>query len=140
MPLAKCVRCKTMFNKESSSVCPPCLPAETEDQDKVRALLEKQPDLSTEDAAEKAEVDIAVIIRMLKDGILADSAASGPAMCGQCGAPAISASKRLCQPCLDKLNSNVARAQASIKMDDRKPAEVGEYMNVRQAFTEKRRR
>lgn len=140
MPLAKCLRCQTMFNKESSPICGGCMPAELEDQDKVRALLESEPNLSTEEAAEKAEVDISVITRMLKDGILADVASSGPPTCGQCGAPAISASKRLCQPCLDKLNSNVARAQASIKFEEKKRVEVGEYMNARQAFADKRRR
>ncbi len=139
MPLAKCARCKTMFNKEDRPICAACEPLETADYEKVRAVLETHPDLNSEEAAEKAEVDIAVITRMLKDGMLTDSAATKAATCGQCGAPALSASKRLCQPCLDKMNAGMARAQASLKMEAPKRVEVGEYMNARAAFDSKRR-
>ena len=139
MPLAKCARCKNMFNKTDRPICADCDPLETSDYDKVRAILEAHPDLNAEEAAEKAEVDIAVITRMLKDGLLADNSTNKNPTCGQCGAPALSASKRLCQPCLDKMNAGVARAQASLKLEERKHVEVGEYMNARAAFDNKRR-
>ena len=53
------------------------------------------------------------------------------AVCGRCGAPAISLSKRLCESCLQKLNSEVAKAQASIKLGKKKKLQIGSGMYIR---------
>lgn len=140
MPLASCVRCKKIFNKLNSSVCPACQPDEEQDFQKVREALEKSPELSIDDAAEAAGVGVAVITRMLKEGVLENLAMSEAVTCGRCGAPAISASKRLCQNCLDRLNLDVAEAQQTLQTELRektKSASTG--MNVRRVLDEKRK-
>ncbi len=138
MPLAKCARCKKMFNKEDSPICRHCIPAEEADYDKVRAALEKEPRLNAEEVAAKAEVDVECVKRMLEAGVIEAVTGEG-VRCGMCGAPAISASKRLCQACLDKLNMDMAKAQSKIRLGMKKPPEIGGKADVHQAFDAKRR-
>lgn len=138
MPLAKCARCEKMFDKQASVVCPRCQSAEDADYDKIRRVLDDSPNMNAEQVAQTANVELSVVLRMLDEGFLAN-ATIGQIKCGRCGAPAISASKKLCQACLEKLNAQVATAQAKIKLPDKKPAEVNEYSNVRKLLQEKRR-
>ncbi len=140
MPLAKCVRCARMFNKIQTPVCPACEPDEEADNEKIREVVNRDPSLNAEAVAEAAQVDISVVRRMLNEGQLVTVLQASDITCGRCGAPAISASKRLCQACLEKLNLEVAQAQASIKLGVKKNVEVGEYdLNVRRSIEQKRR-
>ena len=139
MPLASCARCKKMFNKVKEPVCPSCQTDEDADFDKIRQVLEKNENLSVEQVAKEAEVDLEVVQRMVKEGLVAQVNLGESAICGKCGAPAISLSKKLCQACLDKLNAEVAKAQAQIKLGQKKATQIGEYGTARKAFEEKRK-
>ena len=139
MPLATCLRCNKMFNKVQSSVCLSCQPDEDADHERVREVLDEEMDLKPDELAEKAGVDIAVVRRMVQDGLVVQVSALEPPVCGKCGAPAISHSKKLCQGCLDKLNAEVSKAQANIKLSQRKPPQVGGFLNAREAFERKRK-
>jgi len=139
MPLATCPRCKKMFNKVKSSVCPKCQEAESADCDKIRSVLDARPNLNAEQVAAEADVDVHVITRMLDDGLISNVSLSEQVKCGRCGAPAISRSKKLCQACLEKLNAEVAQAQAQMKLSDRKKVQVGEFLHARKAFDQRRR-
>ncbi|MCF6286621.1 MAG: hypothetical protein L3K26_15715, partial [Candidatus Hydrogenedentes bacterium] len=78
--------------------------------------------------------------RMVDDGLVAQlSLGDASAACGQCGAPAISLSKKLCQACLDKLNAQVSKAQSQIKLSQKKATQIGEYGTARKAFEDKRK-
>ena len=143
MPLAKCPRCSRMFNKMHNLVCPGCQPAEDSDADAIRETLEEHPNLNAEQVAEVTGVDLNVVLRLIEQGGLAvaSSLEASSIKCGRCGAPAISASKKLCQGCLEKLNAEVAQAQRSVHLSERKQVEVGTYHeNVRQALDQKRRK
>lgn len=139
MPLTTCPRCKKIFDKMNASVCPKCQEAENEDYDRIRSVLDAKPNLNAEQVAAEAEVDIQVVTRMLDDGLIANISLSDEVKCGRCGAPAISRSKKLCQACLEKLNVEVARAQAGVKLSERKKVQVGEFLHARKAFDQKRR-
>ena len=136
MPLSSCVRCKKIFNKTDVPVCADCLPAEEADRKKVEEVVAGDGSLTVEQVSKMAEVDVAVVSRMMKEGAVA-AVTAGSVSCGRCGAPAISATKRLCQNCLDKLNAEVFQAQAEInssKTQNRRPGG-----NVRSEFDQKRR-
>lgn len=139
MPLSTCPRCKKMFNKaETAQVCNTCDALEQADYAKVREVLVKEPGLSMDDAAKKAEVTLAVVQRMLKEGAIAAAKPNESLLCGRCGQrPAISAAKKLCEPCLEKLNQEVAQATAEIKLADKRQAQVGEYLSARRYFDER---
>ncbi len=141
MPLSTCPRCKKMFNKTGDThVCATCNDAEQSDYSKVREALKSQPGLSMEAAAKTAEVPLAVVQRMLKEGSLTAANAIDKAMCGRCGQnPAISAAKKLCEACLEKLNMDVAQATAEIKLAEKKQAQVGEYLSAKRSFEERGR-
>lgn len=128
-----------MYNKVQSPVCSSCQSDEDADQVKVREVIDRSPNLNAEEVAEEAGVELSVVQRMLNDGVIVSTAMLANVPCGRCGAPAISASKKLCQACLEKLNIEVARAQADIKLGVKKRVEVGEYdMNVRKTLEQKR--
>lgn len=143
MPLTKCPRCDKLFNKEASPVCTACQESEDTDHDLIRDTLEENPDLNAEQVSELTGVGIDCVLRMIDEGkIVAASAGELEEIkCGRCGKPAISATKRLCQACLDKLNQEVAAAQKSIKLGDKKDVEVGGYsgMTVREDIQDKHR-
>ena len=137
MPLCKCPRCQQMFNKQKNAICTKCQPDEEEDFEKVREALDDQPNLTPEQVAEVTGVGVACILRLLDEGrIAAMPDGVNQIKCGRCGAPAISLSKRLCEGCLQKLNSEVARAQANIKLQKKKKVEVGTAMNIRKWIDE----
>ena len=139
MPLAACPRCKRIFEKTRTSVCPKCIDEENADFDKVRAVLDRNPNLNAEQVAVEADVTVPCVMRMLDEGLIANVGLTERIKCGRCGAPAISLSKKLCQACLDKLDAQVALAQSKIKLGDKKQIQVGEYMHARKMLDEKRR-
>lgn len=137
MALSTCPRCKKIFDKVRTSVCGKCQPDEDADFDKVRQLLERSPNLNAEQAAHEADVTVGCVMRMMDEGLISNTNLTEKVKCGRCGAPAISMSKKLCQACLEKLNSQVAQAQSKIKLSHKKDVQVGEYLHARKAFDEK---
>ncbi len=139
MPLATCPRCKKIFEKTRVLVCGKCQDDENADYDKIRSILERNPNLNAEQAAEEAEVPVQCVTRMMQEGLISNVVLSGSVKCGRCGAPAISLSKKLCQGCLEKLNAEVASAQSKIKLSQKKNVQVSEYLHARKAFEDKKR-
>ena len=132
MPLAKCPRCECMFNKTTGPVCHKCQIDEDADYETLRRALEQHPTLTAQQLGELTGIELACILRLLDEGRIASTPElAAKAVCGRCGAPAISLSKRLCEACLQKLNAEVARAQASIKLAKKKRVEIGTSMNLR---------
>ena len=58
--------------------------------------------------------------------------------CGRCGAPAISLSKKLCEGCLQELNSEIARSRSKIQLPGKKDVELGTAMSVRRWLDEQK--
>ena len=139
MPLSKCARCDKLFDKVSSPVCPVCQNDEDADIGLVRTTLEENPNMNAEQLAEVSGVELACVTRMMDMGQIAKVSLGEAVKCGRCGAPAISATKKLCQKCLEKLNQEVAAAQKGIKLDEKKEVQVGEFGTARQIFQDKRR-
>lgn len=127
MPLSACPRCEKVFNKGKgeSVVCPECLPSENEDYENVREYLQSNPTVSAESLAEEVGIELTCILRFLEDGRIETTAANKSVMCGRCGAPAISLSKRLCESCLQRLNSEINLQQSKIELGTKKRVEVG---------------
>lgn len=125
MALARCVRCDKIMGGTPSPVCRTCQSAEDADYEKIRRVLVAHLDLSAEKVAEAADVDFAVVRRMLQSGLLAQLNAGETIRCGRCGAPAISMAKKLCPACLDKLNAEASRAQAELRLGAKKAPRLG---------------
>jgi len=139
MPLSTCPRCKRLFDKVRSVVCPKCQDSEAADYDRIRKVLDRCPDLNAEQLADEAEVTVQCVMRMLAEGLIAHIDLADRVKCGRCGAPAISLNKRLCQACLEKLNVEVAAAQSQIKLRDKKEVQIGEYLHAHRGYEQKRR-
>ena len=140
MPLAKCVRCDKLFNKTEDPICPACMPSEVEDFDKVRECLNENADVNAEQVSELTGVDIKVVMRMIDAGSVSVASLDSESIkCGQCGAPAISASKKLCQNCLEKLNQKMLQTRKNIEIDSKKKVQLNEFASVRKAIEKKKR-
>ncbi len=107
--LAKCPRCRKLFTREATLVCPTCQPYEDADYERIADVLAGALDLSVEGVAKKAGVSAACVLRMLDSGRIQVDAAREKAVCGRCGKPAISKRLRLCQACLSKLDQEWAQ-------------------------------
>jgi len=115
MALAKCPRCEKLFSKIRAGVCPACEPLEESDYEKVRNVLAGDSGLNAEQLAVTAEVSIECVLRMLADGCIESGSEADAVRCGRCGRPAISASKRLCESCLTKLDQECAEAMRTLR-------------------------
>lgn len=117
MSLSKCARCGKIYGKIMSPVCPKCQPEEDADYAKIHQVIGKHAGLKAEEIAEKAEVDLQCVMRMLMEGRLRYTETSEKATCGRCGAPAISMAKRLCESCLVELDRECATAMRDLQKD-----------------------
>lgn len=140
MPLSKCPRCEELFDKTTNLVCTECVEDEERDHEIVRDLLAQQGELNAEGVAELSGVDIKCVLRMLDTGKVASITLGEEATCGRCGAPAISATKRLCEPCLEKLNTEMNKNRRSIQISEKKRPEVGGYTNSSDRMASKRQK
>ncbi len=139
MPLTNCPRCKQLFNKIRIPVCPACEGDEEADLEKVRASLHSQPNQTAEEVAESTGVDLDCVLRLVDEGHIANVGILESIKCGRCGAPAISATKRLCQDCLNRLSTDLAAEQAKIVLPPKRVIEPIREKSVHQTVDEKRR-
>jgi NMD protein affecting ribosome stability and mRNA decay len=139
VPLTKCPRCHRLFEKMHAAVCPRCQSAEDADYDKIRAVLDHSPNLNAEQVAEVANVPLECVMRMIDEGLVSNVSLTQKIKCGRCGAPAISMSRRLCQACLEKLNSEVASAQSKLRLQERGSVKIGEFKSARKTLEDKMR-
>lgn len=137
MALSTCVRCNQIFDKIRSPVCPKCEPDEEADFEKVREWIEANPDRTASEIAESTNVSRECVLRLLDDGRIA-SVSLQDIRCGRCGAPAISATKRLCEKCLQQLNQELAAEQARMRLASRKDIDAAKTSSLRSKLDEKR--
>lgn len=96
MKLVNCIECGNLCVESPSNLCPNCVRAEEDAEDKVAAYLREADKASLEDIHQATGVKHKVILRMLKRGrIMSDAIITYP--CETCGAP-ISAG-RVCDNC-----------------------------------------
>lgn len=141
MSLTKCARCKKPFNKLRSTICPQCHDDEERDYDQIRDAMREHEgrQFNAEEMAKLVEVDIAVVLRMLDEGLLSNVEIGKSVICGMCGAPAISMRKKLCQRCLIKLDQKVAMQRAQMRSAEKKVARVDEQLeSVHETLDNKR--
>ena len=117
MSLAKCARCKKLFGRIASRVCPACQAAEDADYAKIHNVIAKNPGMKAEAVAITAGVDLECVLRMLDEGRLGVVEVTEKPKCGRCGAPAISHLKRLCEHCLAELDRECAEAIDELKKE-----------------------
>jgi transcriptional regulator with XRE-family HTH domain len=73
---------------------------EESDFSRIKDAIEQDPNLSAEEVAERANVTVACVFRMLDEGLIASSNTVEDVACGRCGSPAIGPRQRLCTACL----------------------------------------
>ncbi|MCC6152203.1 MAG: hypothetical protein IT367_00480 [Candidatus Hydrogenedentes bacterium] len=130
MALASCSKCKKLFQKVRKSICPACETAEEDNYEVVRAYISEHPGVNAEQVAEGTGVSIETVLRFIEEGRVEAQGAVSNVRCGQCGKPAISPTKRLCETCLGKLNVQLAQQQSKIRLPEKKDVDVGKALNT----------
>ena len=130
MSLASCHKCKKLFQKVRKSICPACEAAEEDYYETVRKFLSDNPGKNAEEVSKEANVPIDTVLRFIEEGRVEAQGVASNIMCGKCGKPAISPTKRLCQNCLEKLNAQLAQQQSRVKLPDKKDVDVGKALNT----------
>ncbi len=141
MALTKCPRCEKLFNKSENSqyvVCNACIDDEQKDYEKIRKILEESGNISAIEISEKAEIPLSVILRMCDQGWFETQEQAESIYCGRCGAPAISATKRLCEPCLIELQRECLKAINELRQSLREQAKRNK-LDVIEAVEEKQK-
>lgn len=96
MSLRNCIECGAICVENPTNLCPACLKAEEEAEDKVAAFLRDIRQASLEEIHKATGVKHKIILRMLKRGrIFSDAVVSYP--CETCGAPITEG--RVCDDC-----------------------------------------
>ncbi|MDZ4861106.1 MAG: hypothetical protein SGI88_19210 [Candidatus Hydrogenedentes bacterium] len=129
MGLASCARCKKLFLKVRANVCLAC---EAEDEafyERLRQHIGIHPNQTAEEVSEATGIEIETVLRFINEGRI-EVQGSTKVACGKCGKPAISAAKKLCANCLQKLNTELARQQARIVMLAQKKTGPNEALNT----------
>lgn len=139
MPLAKCKRCETLFDKHEDPICADCEPLERADHEIVREYLIENPNATAEQISGNTDVGLKSVLRLIDSGAIASvNLSNARAQCGQCGAPAISLSKRLCTACLDKLEKKMLEVQRTIQQTH-ESNQSADTVRVRDVLDDKRR-
>jgi len=136
--LGHCARCRRLYVRTTWTVCGKCVDMEASDFARIREVLEAQPHLGVEELADRAQVTAACVLRMLDEGLIASQADDDAAVCGRCGAPAISATKRLCTGCALDLDRQLALELNQAALAKRSRVLKATAHHVHEVLSEKR--
>jgi len=117
-----------LFSKVRIPVCTSCADDEEADYDRIRSALRENSGLKPAEVAELAKVSTECVMRMISQGLVDHLQPGEAATCGRCGAPAISASKRLCDKCLIQLDQECAEAMHDMKARARDELQLGMHI------------
>ncbi len=134
-PLVKCPRCGTLYKKGRLAVCMECAIFEEEDYSRVRDVLAEIDVATPVKAAEMAGVDVDVVLRMSDVGMISFERTNEKVVCGRCGRPAISKTKRLCEKCMMQLDVALGAERRRVAAE----VDSARYKSAREVFEEKRR-
>ena len=129
-----------MYNKTTYPVCDDCLPAEEADFTKVRDIIAEEPGMEVARVVEVTGVEFDVVKRMLDDDMVKIAEPVLDIKCIQCGARAVNIEKKLCRPCMERLNIQMASIQRDIRHESKQVVvEEKPPKNMIETFTDKRR-
>ena len=137
--LANCARCRRLYVQVDSHVCAKCFDMEESDFARIRDEIEKDPNLTAEEVAERANVTVACVFRMLDEGLIASARDGDDVVCGRCGSPAIGLRQRLCTACLMDLDQQVSLELNQVRLLKRANEMKGTAHFVHDALEAKRR-
>lgn len=114
MAIVNCKRCGRIFNRIRRDICANCIAEEDSAFAAVRAYLKDHPNATMADVVEATDVELELIVSMIRDGRL--MLHDNPNMsyeCQRCGGP--TQSGRFCARCTEELAHTLAKATSEIK-------------------------
>lgn len=116
MKLVNCSDCGTLCVESPTNLCPNCMRAEDEAEDRVAEYLRNTAKASLEDIHQATGVKHRIILRMLKRGrIFSDAIISYP--CETCGAPITEG--RVCANCSKNIVDQIKTTPEEWKPQER---------------------
>jgi hypothetical protein len=137
--LAHCARCRRLYVRVRSHVCEKCFDMEESDFSRIREVIEQDPNLTAEEVAERANVTVTCVFRMLDEGLIASAHDGEDVVCGRCGSPAIGPRQRLCTACLLDLDRELTLKLNQAKLLKKAQENKGTPHHVHETMQAKRR-
>ena len=111
MAALNCPRCKKLFHKVLSPVCPACEKKEEIQFEDLRKYIWDNPTASISQVAEETEVPAKRILRYIREGRLIVPESMADIRCTSCGVQILEGN--FCDPCAKKMADNLAGAFSS---------------------------
>ena len=109
--LKNCPRCGALFMDMGQKMCPECIRAEQEMEDKAADYVREHPDAHVKEIAKETGVKESIIMRMVRQGrFMSSSGVKISYPCEHCGKPIYNG--RLCDACNRALITEVKVQQA----------------------------
>ena len=112
MQVMNCPRCRKLFTKIMSPVCPECAKLEEEQFENLKKFLEENPLSSINETSEATGVSPKRILQYIRDGrIMVPEGMMAEIRCKKCGGTVYSGN--YCEPCSKKMASALSGAFTS---------------------------
>ncbi len=117
--VANCLKCRKIFNKIKSPICPECQKKEEELFDAVRLFIKENPNTSMEEVIEETGVTKKKIIKWIKEKKL-DLVLTGEnaIRCSKCGV--VISSGNICEKCSKSFIDTVNSLQSKVVVEKEK--------------------
>ena len=107
MQVINCPRCRKLFTKIKSPVCPACEKLEEEQFQELRKYVEENPMANVSQASEETGVSAKRILRYIREGrLIVPEGMKLEIRCTQCGAPITEGN--FCDSCSKKMIENLS--------------------------------
>ena len=107
MQVINCPRCRRLFNKTVSSVCPECVKVEEDQFESLKKFLEEHPMSNIHVTSEATGVSPKRILHYIREGrLVVPEGMIGDIRCKKCDEPV--SSGNYCEPCSAKMANELA--------------------------------
>jgi flagellar operon protein (TIGR03826 family) len=117
--MRNCIRCKRIFLRSTSPVCPACVQKEEDDFILVRDYIREHPHCGLQKVEEETGVTMEMLLKFLREDRLqlsSESGMKGALKCQKCG-EAIDVGK-YCDRCTNELSAGLTEALSKIGKED----------------------
>jgi hypothetical protein len=137
MRLANCVKCRRIFQRTASAMCPECHRVSQSQVSSAYRFIQQNPHLTLEEVADHCLIPYRDLEQMLFDGKLGLAASNVIYHCQRCGRPTDARMRRghFCVGCADRIE-NAAGLHQLVKKEPEKRNENSKILKRPEAASE----
>jgi hypothetical protein len=123
MRIANCVKCRRIFQRAASALCPECYRISLSQVSSAYRFIQQNPHLTLEEVADQCLIPYKELEQMLFDGKLGLAASNVIYHCQRCGRPTNARIRRghFCLACADRIENAAGLHQPEKKGSEKHP-------------------